>query len=77
LEWKHLSPLKSFTTGFKLDTDEEVILYGLDGYQASMNWYILQGVFNFKNMKVYDASLLEWGNNEERAMVSYAWEVHK
>jgi len=66
-----------YLKGFKLDKDEEVILYGLDGYQASMNWYILQGVFNFKNMKVYDASLLEWGNREESAMVSYAWEVHK
>ena len=66
-----------YIKGFRLDPDEEVIVYGLDGYQASITWYILQGVFAFKNVKVYDASLKEWGNRDESAMVRYAWELHR
>ncbi|MGB6020438.1 MAG: rhodanese-like domain-containing protein [Sulfurimonadaceae bacterium] len=63
--------------GLKLDPEEEVILYGLDGYEASMNWYVLSKVFNFKKLKVYDASIQEWGNQENTAMVTYAWESPK
>lgn len=66
-----------YLQGLKLDPDEEVLLYGLDGYQASMNWYILSQVFKFDNLKVYDASMQEWGNSDVSKMVSYAWEVPK
>ena len=66
-----------YLKGFGLDPDEEVIVYGLDGYQASIIWYILQGVFHFKNLRVYDASLMEWGNADESEMVRYAWELRR
>lgn len=66
-----------YLQGLKLEQKEEVILYGLDGYQASMNWYILSKVFNFTNLRVYDASIREWANLEETSMVAYAWESPK
>lgn len=66
-----------YLQGLKLDPDDEILLYGLDGYQASMNWYILSRVFKFKNLRVYDASMQEWGNSDRAQMVSYAWESPK
>ncbi len=36
-----------YLQGLKLTPEKEIILYGLDGYEASMNWYILSKVFNF------------------------------
>ena len=63
-----------YLQGLKLDADCEIILYGLDGYQASMNWYILSKVFHFKNLRVYDASIQEWGNLDSTPMIAYAWE---
>ena len=63
-----------YVQGLNLNPDDVVLLYGLDGYQASMNWYILSRVFKFKDLKVYDASMQEWGNLERSKMVSYAWE---
>lgn len=66
-----------FYDGLGLDADEEVILYCTGGLEASMNWYVLDRVMGFKNLKVYDASLLEWGNREDTPMVRYKWEVFK
>ncbi len=63
-----------YLQGLKLTPDKEIILYGLDGYEASMNWYILSKVFNFTKLSVYDASIKEWGNQDDRPMVAYAWE---
>ena len=63
-----------YLQGLKLNPEKEVILYGLDGYQASMNWYILAKVFNFTKLRVYDASIQEWANDDTSPMVAYAWE---
>lgn len=63
-----------YLQGLKLTPEKEVIVYGLDGYEASMNWYILSKVFNFTKLSVYDASIQEWGNQDDRPMVAYAWE---
>ena len=63
-----------FLQGLALEADKEVLVYGLNGYEASMNWYILYKIFGFSKLKVYDASLQEWGNHDETAMVAYAWE---
>ena len=63
-----------YLQGLQLEANNEVLVYGLNGYEASMNWYILSRVFGFNKLKVYDASLQEWGNRDETAMVAYAWE---
>ena len=49
----------------KLKKNEEVIVYCTGGLEASMNWYILHQHFNFENVKVYDASMREWGNRDD------------
>jgi len=52
----------------KLDSKKEVITYCTGGLEASMNWYLLTQHFNFKNVKMYDASMKEWGNTESTPM---------
>lgn len=85
-EWKNsfeedgtLSPKNKldeiFYQGLELKQDKEVILYCTGGLEASMNWYVLSKVMDFKNLKVYDASLRQWGNLQDTPMVRYKWEV--
>ena len=56
---------KIFYTHHKLDKNKEVITYCTGGLEASMNWYILSQHFHFKNVKMYDASMREWGNRDD------------
>jgi len=52
----------------KLNPNEEVITYCTGGLEASMNWYILTQYLDFKDVKLYDASMKEWGNIENTPM---------
>ena len=52
----------------KLTADKEVIVYCTGGLEASMNWYILSQHLGFKDVKIYDASMREWGNRDDTPM---------
>lgn len=52
----------------KLNPNQEVITYCTGGLEASMNWYILTQYLDFKDVKLYDASMKEWGNKEDTPM---------
>lgn len=52
----------------QLNSDKEVITYCTGGLEASMNWYILTQYLNFKDVKLYDASMKEWGNLDNTPM---------
>jgi len=52
----------------KLHADKEVIAYCTGGLEASMNWYILTQELHFKDVKVYDASMMQWGNLDDTPM---------
>jgi len=52
-----------------LNPNKEVIVYCTGGLEASMNWYILSQTLGFKNAKLYDASMREWGNRDDTPMV--------
>lgn len=51
-----------------LDRDKEVITYCTGGLEASMNWYLLTQELHFKDVKLYDASMKEWGNKKTTPM---------
>ncbi|MFK5938006.1 MAG: rhodanese-like domain-containing protein [Sulfurimonas sp.] len=51
-----------------LKPEKEVITYCTGGLEASMNWYILDQHLNFKDVKLYDASMREWGNRDDTPM---------
>lgn len=59
---------KIFLDDNKLDESKEVITYCTGGLEASMNWYILTRHLGFENVKLYDASMKEWGNKESTPM---------
>lgn len=59
---------KIFYTEHKLDKNKEVIAYCTGGLEASMNWYILSQYMGFKDVKIYDASMKQWGNLEDTPM---------
>jgi thiosulfate/3-mercaptopyruvate sulfurtransferase len=57
-----------FIKSQKLNPQEEVIAYCTGGLEASMNWYILSQYLHFKDVKIYDASMKQWGNLEDTPM---------
>lgn len=57
-----------FIQNHKLQAEQEVITYCTGGLEASMNWYVLSEHLNFKDVKIYDASMREWGNLETTPM---------
>lgn len=59
---------KIFLQENELSADKEVITYCTGGLEASMNWYILTQYLEFKDVKLYDASMKEWGNKKETPM---------
>lgn len=66
LETKDLKEI--FIKENKLTSDKEVIVYCTGGLEASMNWYMLSQHLGFKDVKVYDASMREWGNRDDTPM---------
>ena len=53
---------KRFYKQNRLLPEQEVIVYCTGGLEASMNWFILTQHLGFSNVKLYDASMREWGN---------------
>lgn len=62
------------TEGMQLSPENTMLAYCTGGLEASMNWYVLTRVLHFKDVKVYDASMREWGNRDDTPMVAYRWE---
>ncbi|MBN2817004.1 MAG: sulfurtransferase [Campylobacterales bacterium] len=57
-----------FYKDHNLTQNNEVITYCTGGLEASMNWYLLSQYLEFKDVKLYDASMKEWGNRESTPM---------
>ncbi len=55
--------------------DQEIIVYcGLGGYGSSW-WFVLTQILGYKNVKLYDGSIQEWGPGFlDYPMVAYQWE---
>lgn len=51
-----------------LNPNKELITYCTGGLEASMNWYILTQKLHFKDVKLYDASMKQWGNLDDTPM---------
>lgn len=64
-----------FRDGYKLDKESEVLVYCTGGLETSFNYFVLSGVLGYKHVRLYDASMKEWGNSKETPMVKYTYEV--
>ncbi len=60
--------------GLGIDPKKEVILYCTGGLEGSANWYVFSQHLGFKNAKLYDGSMRDWGNNNDTPMTRYKWE---
>ncbi len=63
-----------YINGHELNKDDKVIIYADNIYTASMEWYIMYQEMGFKNTKLYQRSLLEWGNDEKYKLTRFKWE---
>lgn len=67
-----------FKEGYGLDKNKEVLVYCTGGLETSFNYFVLNGVLGYKNVRLYDASMKEWGNREDTPMQQYRYEMfHK
>lgn len=64
-----------FKNGYQLDKEHEVIVYCTGGLETSFNYFVLSGVLGYKQVRLYDASMKEWGNRKDTPMVQYTYEV--
>ncbi len=65
---------KIYINGYGLNSSDEIIVYSDSALGASMEFYILYKEMGFKNTKIYEASLLEWGNSLGLPMTRFKWE---
>jgi thiosulfate/3-mercaptopyruvate sulfurtransferase len=63
-----------FIYGHGLKSSDEVIVYADNALSATVEFYILYKHMGFKNTKLYEASLLEWGNALDLPMTRFKWE---
>ncbi|WP_309500169.1 rhodanese-like domain-containing protein [Sulfurovum sp.] len=64
-----------FKEGYKLDKTKEILVYCTGGLETSFNYFVLNGVLGYKNIRLYDASMKEWGNTENTPMEKYKYEM--
>lgn len=63
-----------FQKEYKLHKDKETIVYCTGGLETSFNYFVLKAVLGYKNIRLYDASMKEWGNEENTPMTRYKFE---
>lgn len=66
-----------FHDGYNLDKNKEVLVYCTGGLETSYNYFVLRGVLGYKNIRLYDASMKEWGNIDTTPMTKYKYETFK
>lgn len=64
-----------FTEGYELDKSKEALVYCTGGLESSFNYFVLSGVLGYKNIRLYDASMKEWGNRQDTPMTQYRYEI--
>jgi thiosulfate/3-mercaptopyruvate sulfurtransferase len=64
-----------FSEGYGLDKSEEVIVYCTGGLETSFNYFVLSGVLGYEKVRLYDASMKEWGNRDDTPMARYRYET--
>jgi len=64
-----------FKEGYGLDKNKEILIYCTGGLETSFNYFVLHGVLGYKKVRLYDASMKEWGNREDTPMAQYRYEM--
>jgi thiosulfate/3-mercaptopyruvate sulfurtransferase len=59
--------------GLPMDKNREIIVYCNSCQFAGLGYLVLQDILGYKNVKVYDGSMLEYAAMEELPLVKFAW----
>jgi len=62
---KSADELKNLYESINITTDKEIMTYCVIGERASYTWFVLKYLLGYPNVKTYDGSWLEQGNNME------------
>ena len=60
--------------GLGFDPKKPMITYCTGGLETSMNFFVLHRLLGFEKIRLYDASMREWGNRTDTPMQVYRWE---
>lgn len=59
--------------GIPADKNVEIITYSNHGLQAAMGYFVLHDLLGYKNVKIFDGSILETAPNKKIPMEMFAW----
>ncbi len=63
--------------GIPSDKNAEIITYSNSGLQAAMGYFVLHDLLGYKNVKLFDGSILESAADKDVPMVKDAWGFKK
>jgi thiosulfate/3-mercaptopyruvate sulfurtransferase len=73
--FKSASELEAMAAGVVgKDKPKEIIEYCDTGRLASVVWFVLVEVLDYKNIKVYDGSMEDWAKDPNAPVVKYSWQ---
>jgi thiosulfate/3-mercaptopyruvate sulfurtransferase len=59
--------------GLPKDKNKKIIIYCNSAQQAGMGYFVLHDLMGYRNVKVYDGSMLEYAQDTKLPLVRFAW----
>ncbi len=59
--------------GIPSDKSAEIIVYSNTGLQAALDYFVLNNVLGYKNVRLFDGSVLEASKDKDVPMIRYSW----
>ena len=66
--FKSLDDLRALYEQHEIDREDIAIAYCNEGLHATVSWFVLHELLQYKNVQVYDNSLSEWANLDDTPM---------
>ncbi len=60
-------------SGIPSDTNIEIIVYSNTGLQAALGYFVLNDILGYKNVRLFDGSMLEASKDKHVPIVRYSW----
>lgn len=60
--FKDVESLTALYAAAGVTSDKEIITYCQRGHRGSYTWFVLTNILGFRNVRLYDGSMIEWSN---------------
>jgi thiosulfate/3-mercaptopyruvate sulfurtransferase len=67
--FKSFDELRNLYAPHGVNSDKTVVTYCNVGIQGSSPWFVLSELLGYEDVRLYDASMAEWANDDENIMV--------